>query len=250
MATVSFGAWLAFGREKKADAVAENVSPDSKAPVEHAPAAPKTTPPAKPESTFAVNSGGEPVLYHFDAAMVQPFSLRLSTVVDPDDPGKKIAKILLQSGSGEPPAGWKAALRPHRFGDGLLRRDDRWQDGPWVSQPARPASAILVSPAFECPTGLCRLKFEYQASTRPKKFVVKFKPADGRGAWDVATPQATGEVWRLEDRIVDLKGAASGCFEYHNTDGDPSTAVRFRSVTTTELKPSGKVAIPDSDNDS
>jgi hypothetical protein len=84
------------------------------------------------------------------------------------------------------------------------------------------------------------LKFEYQAPLKDRKFVVKFKPADTRLAWEVATPPITvNNVWRVEDLTVDLKGARSGYFEFHNSDPNPRAPLRLHSLTITELKSTG-----------
>jgi hypothetical protein len=96
-------------------------------------------------------------------------------------------------------------------------------------------SAMLFMPRFESPSGSCRLRIEYDANVRDSSFTIRFKPADNRGAWDVARPPATGGAWRAEEIDCDLKGATAGYFEFHNTDNRPSSSVRLRDVVVTEL---------------
>jgi hypothetical protein len=99
-----------------------------------------------------------------------------------------------------------------------------------------PGSAMLFMPHFDCTTGVCRVRFEYSAPVRDRQFTLRFKPADTRPAWTVSNPPiTTGDVWRTEDLVVDLKGAHGGFFEFHNSDESPDAALRLRNVVVTEV---------------
>ena len=44
-----------------------------------------------------------------------------------------------------------------------------------------------------------------------------------------------GSGWRTAERVVDLRGATAGFFEFHNNDDSPDAVVRLRSVRVTEV---------------
>ncbi len=231
-----FGGWLAFGREKKLDPGTVNSSPDNRSQSEH------EQPPANVAPNLVVGmpsidaKGTEKVIYKYDAAGQKSFTLRLGMTLDPNDANKKQVKILSQSGPGEPPTGWKAQCgNVNSEMDFFVELFDS-KTALGIRNVRKPAAAMLLTPSFDCSTGYCRLKFEYQAPIEEKKFAVKFKPADQHAAWEVATPQVTGDVWRVEDLIVNMKGATGGYFEFLNSDSNPNASLRLRTVTITELK--------------
>jgi hypothetical protein len=98
-----------------------------------------------------------------------------------------------------------------------------------------PGSATLSMPRFNCPGGVCRLTVEYRAPVRDGTFSIQFKPQTG-SAWEVAKPAVGGEEWRTEELEVNLRGATSGHFEFHNSDSSPDAVLRLRSVVVTELR--------------
>lgn len=250
LALGAIGAWLAFGGSQKPDSEQGGLSPDNNAKSGTIGEQASTT--SAPSITTQNSKGGTPrgeekegsekVIYKYDAAGQRPFTQRLTMVPDPKDATKTQVKILSQSGFGEPPAGWKAlSWDANSEMDYFVELSDG-KTALGIRNLRAPASAMLFSPSFECSTGLCRLKVEYEALMDEKKFVVRFKPADRRSAWDIASPQVTGEVWRVEDLIVDLKGATGGYFEFHNLDSDPNSSLRLRTVTITELKSTNHAA--------
>jgi serine/threonine protein kinase len=235
--------WLVLGREKKAEAAASDQQPGRAAPPTETRAEPVASPSGTNPSGTPVShvhpvpeEAGEKVIFKYDAAGQRPFLIRSTITVDPGNPGNKTYTVLSKSGIGEPPARWQARCwnkdtEMEFFAEPL---EDRAAIG--FRNVQGPASAMLYAPSFECPTGVCRLKLEYQANTRARGFLVKFKPADQRRAWEVAMPAPTGDVWRVEDLIVNLKGATGGSFEFHDLDGNPSARIHIRSMVVTELK--------------
>jgi serine/threonine protein kinase len=230
----AFGGWLAVSRAKKQDADANNTSSDNHSKQDkEQPKANANVSPNKATASNENKNGSEKVLYQFEMNGQKPFMQRLAMIKDPKDSGKLLVNLLAQGGSGEGPVGWKAQGGNK---DSELEYFVESFDGKpalGIRNLQGPPSATLIAPAFETSTGTCGLKIEYQASLKEKKFVLKFKPADQRAAWEAATPRVTGEFWRVEDIIVDLKGAKGGSFEFHNLDGDPNAALRIHSVKVT-----------------
>jgi serine/threonine protein kinase len=249
LAIGGLGGWLLSGGEKKP--APDDPAGNEKAQVEPrrtaadsprtgsgaTPIAPTTTP--IQVGTSPAPEPGEKVIFQFDAAGQQPFVVRSTITVDPSNDGKKTHKVLSTSGPGEPPPGWVGRCWNKESEMDFFAELFAGKTTIGIRNLRAPASAMLFTPPFECPSGACRLKLNYQAATRDKRIAIKFKPSDQRGAWEVAFPQATGDVWRDEDLIVDLKGAAGGYFEFHDNDSSPNAAFRLRSVTISELKPVG-----------
>jgi serine/threonine protein kinase len=271
MASASgFGGWLAFGREKKSDNVPVNPSSDSRAKQDNeitkahstntsnaevpaktktaTPTTTKTATPSKESTSIAttINSTApakentivpEKEVFQFDSTVQQPFIQHSGLLVDPNDPNKKQVKILDQTGPGEPPPGWRARCWNKDSEMDFFVESFGGSNVLGIRNSKGPASSMLFSPAFECVSGLCRMKLEYQASLRERKLALKFKPSDQRQAWEVAFPPVTGDIFQKEDLIVDLRGAVGGYFEFHNTDSDPKASFRLRSIAVSELKP-------------
>ena len=237
--------WLAFGRNEAPDiAVVEPPPAAAPAPApQPQPPAPKPNPvevPVPPKVEPPVPA--ERVLSRLDLSGTSPFVIRSVNSVDPADPTKKIAKVLERTGPGAPPTGWQGRswgkeAEMEYFADdagGMLALGIRNTDGP--------ASAMLFTPSFDSPRGFCRVKLEYQADVPNRRFSLKFRPNDGRRAWDIAHPVPTGDAWQSAEFVVDMKGATAGMFEFHNTD-DQANAVRVRAFAITE-PPAGTPPTP------
>jgi hypothetical protein len=112
-------------------------------------------------------------------------------------------------------------------------------------------SAMLFTPSFDCPSGACRLRFEYQTAraVRDNQFHVKFKPDGKVPAWAVVDLPGTGDGWRAEDLPVDLRGVTRGFFEFHNSAAPPAAA-RLRGLTIVEVgtAPGGPAPAPSPDD--
>jgi hypothetical protein len=184
---------------------------------------------------------GERLLLRLDVAGQKPFRIR-SGLTQPD-PAKttKVYNLLSKTGA-NPPAGWTGrcaniATQMEFFADE--------QDRPALAirNVKGPGSAMLFTPKFVCPSGVCRLVVEYQAPMGGGKFRVRFKP-DNAAVWDVARPESGGDGWRTFDQEVALRGATGGYFEFHNGDGSPDAVLRVRSVTVTEVRGAGAAAPP------
>jgi hypothetical protein len=178
------------------------------------------------------------VLYKLDLAGQEPFVTRLALTPNPKDPAKpNQVREVSHGGPGRLPGDWQARLWSTES------QVEAFSDAPG-GRPALglrtvsgPASGMLFTPPFDCPTGACRLRIEYQAVVRPAGFAVQARGQVG-AAWNVARPPPTaaGE-WRTAQFDVDLKGAQVPRFEFHNTDKSPDAAVRVRAVEVTELPP-------------
>jgi hypothetical protein len=197
-----------------------------------------STPPIKPITpTQEISTATERALFQYDSRTQKPFSIKTVTEADPNDATKKISRTLAQTNADEAPADWKA--RP--WGKDAEMEFSAEKFGEKMTLAFRnlkgPASAMVFSPTIECPTGLCRLKIEYQTAVRDKKFLVKFKPNDQRLAWELATLSSTGPTWRTEEVVADLKGATGGYFEFHNNDAAANAPIRISRILVTELKP-------------
>ncbi|HJZ55117.1 MAG TPA: serine/threonine-protein kinase [Gemmataceae bacterium] len=182
----------------------------------------------------------DPVLYRLDLTGQKQFAIRSGLKMVGD---QKLADVLSRTGIGEPPTGWIARCYNLDSRIEFFADDPRLGQAIGIKNVEGPGSAMLFSPKFDCLGGICRLKFDYSAAVRSGRFAVRFKPNDNRGAWDVAKPQVTGDVWRGEDLIVDLKQASGGVFEFHNSDENKDASLRIRNVVITEL-PAGTVPPP------
>ena len=243
LAAGAIAGWLAFGPSQKA---AETTNSDTRPRSDQEKPKPDDTkkdplviPKVEPKLE---TPAGEKVAFHADFAEQKPFTVRSGLRPDANDAKKSTFRLVSQSGA-EPPKDWQArcwnaASEMEFFSDDL---DGKPTLG--IRNVKAPASAMLFTPTFECPSGSCRLKFEYQAAVHEKRFTVKFKTNDNRGAWVIATPAVTGDVWRSEDLIVDMKGATGGLFEFHQTDEKPDAALRIRSLVITELKASKSIPV-------
>lgn len=190
------------------------------------------------EATDAPESA-EPVLARFDLTGLSPFAVRSTVDVRPD--GVKSPRQLGRTGPGEPPAGWAGRCwnkdtHMEFFADA--------EPGVGIRNLRGPGSAMLFTPKVVIPTGLGRLRFDYSSTVREGGFVVRFKPDDKRGAWDVARPAATGPgAWAAADVVFDLKGATSGLFELHNNDPAQDAVLRVRAVAVSQ-PPAGTQPTP------
>jgi serine/threonine protein kinase len=170
------------------------------------------------------------VLFQLDLAGQRPFAVRSGLEAKPD--GTAAYRPIAQSGVGSPPAGWTARCRD------AASEMEFFSDQPdtnvtlGIRNLRSPATATLTSPFFECPTGSCRVAFDYSADVRDGSFSLWFRPT-GQRAWQVARPAVGGSVWRAEELTVDLKGGRSGSFEFHNDSADG--VLRIRSFTVTAL---------------
>lgn len=220
--------WLIFGAKKPADPGPAATPPADvvKAPKDPLPPAPQ--PPS------------EPVAYRLDLAAQKPFTIRTGLEVKANN--QRELKQLARTGAGMPPAGWVSwcwhlDTQVEFFAE----------DGPalGIRNVRGPASAMLFMPHFDCSTGACRLKLEYSAPVKGNLFLIRFKPADARPAWDVVRPPATAAgAWRAEKYVVDLQGATGGYFEFHNSDPSPDAALRLRALTVSDAPPSAVPTVP------
>jgi serine/threonine protein kinase len=233
--------WLAFGGHGKPPAAAAGDRPAPE-PAKSGADTPKPAPPLPklpqhpnpvPSKKDAVVAGGATL--RLDLAGQKPFVVRSGLSNDPVDSTKRDYRLVSQSGPGEPPAGWSArAWNAATEMEFFAEEGDRPALG--LRNAIGPGSAMLFTPRFECPAGACRLRFEYSAAVHEGRFLVRFKPSDNRGAWDVVKPPVTGPSWRAEELEVDLRGATGGYFEFHNSDERPGAPVRLRSLAVAEAK--------------
>jgi hypothetical protein len=230
------GGWLAFGRGKKQDGQSNNISPDNNAKQD------KDKP--KANSTISSNTGStskdnnsEKAIYQFEVDGQKPFMQRLGMIGDPKDSSQLQVKIL--SKRGESPLGWKSQCADKDSQVDFFVESFDGKAALGIRNIEGPPTATLITPPFVISSGTCRLKIEYQAALKEKKFVLKFKPNDQRPAWEIASPKVTGEISRLEEFSVDVKGASGGCFEFHNLDADPNATLRILSIKLVEFKKSG-----------
>ncbi|MBY0513583.1 MAG: protein kinase [Gemmataceae bacterium] len=242
-------AYLAFGNPPRPvvvepnpeDLEARNAAPLPPPKVTAAPAPdprpapkeqPKAAPQPKPKDPPNTAAADKPLL-RGDFAAVKPFVVRSTIEVSATNPNQKTAKVLSQTGD-TPPKGWTA--RCYLAETHMEFFAEAATGGPalGVRNVKGPGSAMLFTPEFDCPTGVCRLKYDYAASVRAGKFAVRFKPTKPSGpAWDVDRPAVTGQLWATKDVVVNLKGATAGYFEFHNTDETPDLAVKVRNLTVT-----------------
>lgn len=174
---------------------------------------------------------GERTRARLNNGELRPFRTHSGLTVDAADPNKKNYKLIAHTGPGALPDGWQARCWDAK---GEMEAFGEVLDGLPVlgARNVRGTSAMLFSPRFDCPSGLCRLAIEYAGNLRPNGLTVRFKPDDQRRAWDVARPPVGGPKWRAFDLLVDLKGASGGFFEFHN--GDPVESLRVRALTVLE----------------
>jgi serine/threonine-protein kinase len=221
-------------------ALSGGTKPDESAqhqPVPQPEPQPKPTPPKqgpKPEPKVQPPAPNARVRFASDFSKLRPFQTHSGLTVDPADASKKSYKLIRHTGPGALPAGWEA-----RCWDPKGEIEAFFEPGPDAPALAvrnlRAGSAMLFSPRFDCPSGVCRLKVEYAGEVRTGALVLKFKPHDARRAWDVAKLPAGGAQWRTFDALVDLKGASGGFFELHNSDA--AAPLRVRALTVTEPDP-------------
>lgn len=248
LASAGVAGWLAAGggRDKQTGEVALPApQPAPKGDGEPTPAPqpnpapvrpPKTDPPGKPPTEVKPPApvSKEKARFAFDSAGVKPFSERTGLSVDPAEPNKKVVVPISKSGPGAMPAGWSGRCwnkdtEMEVFGDvyegkpALGLRNTRG-----------PGSAMLFAPRFDAPSGVVRVRFEYAAPIRVKALTIKFKPDDQRPAWEVSRPPV-GPGWQADERLLDLKGASGGFFEFHNTD--PTEPVYLTAVSVVEPDP-------------
>ena len=229
LAAMGVAAWLAFGRDKPAE-VAQGV-PAEKPPEAKPPDAvipPKVEPKIEPK-VGPKNADGR-VLYRLDLSGGNPFAVRTLNAADPNDPNKKLSRLVASDGT--PPAGWQGRAygkdaEMEFFGDVFGERSALG-----IRNVGGPPSAMLLTPAFDAAAPAVRLKVEYQSTAEQGRFVIKFKP-NGRVAWNLATPAPTGEAWRADEFLVDLKGASGGLFELHNSGA--AAVLRVCAMTVTEV---------------
>jgi tRNA A-37 threonylcarbamoyl transferase component Bud32 len=181
-------------------------------------------------------ANGEKSLSRLELDGQKPFVIRSGLTADASDPNQRHYKQISRTGVGEPPAGWTARVWNKDTEMEFLAEEAGGKPALCIRNVRGPGSAMLFMPHFDCPTSACRLRFEYSAGVQNGRFVVRFKPADNRGAWDVVKPPVTGGAWRAEELDVDLKGAVGGVFEFHNSDPSPNAALRLRSAAVTELR--------------
>ena len=184
----------------------------------------------------AVNANGEKVMSWLDLAGQKPFAIWSGLKVDPRAPANHIYKQISRTGAGEPPAGWSAQAWNKDSEMEFVAEEVNGKPVLGIRTLRGPGSAMLFMPHFDCPSSMCRLSFEYSTTARDGRFIVRFKAADSRQAWDVFRPPVTSGGWRTEDLELDLKGALGGFFEFHNNDNSPDAYLRLRSLVVSELK--------------
>jgi serine/threonine-protein kinase len=221
-------------------ALSGGTKPDESAqhqPVPQPEPQPKPTPPKlgpKPEPKVQPPAPNARVRFASDFSKLRPFQTHSGLTVDPADASKKSYKLIRHTGPGALPAGWEARCWDPKGEMEAFAVTDPGAPAVAVRN-LRAGSAMLFSPRFDCPSGVCRLKVEYAGELRANAITLRFKPYDSRRAWDVARPAVGGTQWRTFDALVDLKGASGGYFEFHN--GDPSAALRVRALVVTEPDP-------------
>lgn len=182
----------------------------------------------------------ERTLFLMDLRQQRPFRIICGLRQDPNTNQRHYREI---SREGEAPSGWRA--RPWRVETEMefTLAEDQGRPALSIRNLKGRGSAMLFTPEFECPTGVCRLELEYRCTTQPQQFNIRFKSNDSRPAWDVYRPQPTQGSWRRESIIADLRGATGGFFEFHNNDDNPQAYVQIRDLKVTEL-PSATVTEP------
>jgi serine/threonine protein kinase len=227
---------LAFATRKAPPPAAETAA-DQPKKAEPGPPTPLIIPnlviPAANPAPQGPPPGQERVITQHDLSGIQPFAIRSGILVGPDN--QKMMDILSKTG-GDPPAGWAGRCWHQDTQMDFFADDRKGSLALGIRNVQGPGSAMLFMPRFDCPSGTCRVRFEYQASVRAGRFNLRFKPTNpGGNAWDVTRPTPTGDGWRTEELVVDLRGARAGFFEFHNNDEDPDAELRVRAVTVTEL---------------
>jgi serine/threonine protein kinase len=187
--------------------------PPDKKPVEKKPA--ETKPPApSPKSALS---------YELALAGAKPFSEHGKAVAsDPANPAGPTRWVTVTK-TGDAPLGWRAAAA-------APETEVEFQAGPLDGKAALgvrglsgTATAVLVTPDAEFPSGRGKLKIEYRTEAASGAVVVKgraVKPTP-RPAQDVAQLPATNGAWATELVDVDLKGATAAAFEVHATSATP-----------------------------
>jgi hypothetical protein len=190
-------------------------------------------PKPKVEPKVSNPSANGKALFRMDITGQRAFVIRSGLTTDAS---QKDYRLVSQTGA-EPPAGWSARVHNKDSEMEYFSQDAGGNPVLGIRTASGPGSAMLFTPKFDCPTGRCRLRFEYDANVRADRFVVRFKTtSDNRHAWDVVRPPVTGGAWRAEELDVDLKGATAGYFEFHNSDDRPSAPVRLRSLLVTGVR--------------
>ena len=228
-------AWVFGGGSKPEQPEVKKDDKKDEKPVAAGPALPNLVPAdgKKAPAPVTISAGpAEKVLYKLDLTKQKSFAVRTGRVHSNDTPPKVTYPVLSRTGAGQPPDGWRGQVwnkdtRMEFFSDaagGVPSIGVRNTQGP--------ASAMLFSPEFRCPSGACKLKIDYSANTR-EPVGVRFKPTDGPLRVLASIP-GTGTAWRVETIVVDLMGATAGFFEFHNNDPSPDAAVRLRAMAVTE----------------
>jgi eukaryotic-like serine/threonine-protein kinase len=199
---------------------------------------PPPQPKAQPKGEPKPAAPNALVRFASDFAKLQPFRTHSGLTVDPNDANKKSYKLIRHTGPGALPTGWDA-----RCHDPRGEMEAYFEPGPALAvRNLRAGSAMLFSPRFDCPSGVCRVKLEYAGELRANGLTVRFKAHDQRPAWDVARPPVGGTQWRTFEALVDLKGASGGFFEFHNGDAAAPLRVRALTVTEPDATPADRVA--------
>ena len=198
LAACGVGAWLVFGPEKtaeKADA-GKTEQPTPAPPDPNRPPSNPTNPEPLDAQPPTVPHSGERVLYKLDLARVPPFVIRSLNETDPKDPNKKTTKITARDGAGTPPAEWQGRSYGKNSEMEFFSAAFEGKPALGIRNSGGQPSAMLFSPNAVSATGLIRVKIEYQAGVRDRKFTVRLKVNDERKAWDLAHPAPTGAGWR------------------------------------------------------
>ncbi len=194
---------------------------------------PPPSPPALPNGPSASPPSSQRLLFRMDLNGREPFRQVVGLQPDPDKPNVKHRHVIHSEGN--PLPNWRAQPWNLETQMEWTLRHDGQQTYQQIRNLKGRGSAMLFMPSFDCPTGRCRLQFEYAAEGADKCFVLKFKPADQRPAWNVEHLPPTNGLWRQHTCVVDLQGAQGGFFEFHNSDQNPNAYFRLRSLTVTEL---------------
>ena len=225
--------WAAFGGKKKADPDTADTQPRTPQ------GGPRTQPPPGPApragTRYISVPQGEKLLYQMDIKEQRAFVIRSGVKPAANNTSGGDYRLVSQSGA-EPPPGWHAMVWNKASEMEYFSQDTGGSPILGIRNVSGPGSAMLFMPGFTCSTGACKLRFEYDANVRDGQFLVRFKPADDRQAWDVVRPPVTGGAWRAYDLEFDTKGAPGGYFEFHNTDERASAAVRIRALLVTEAR--------------
>ena len=205
---------------------------------------PPKSDPAPKDNTPPKVAPAELNLYRLDLTAQQPFSIRSTLAVPQNNPTQKNYILLAETGPGKPPKDWSGRCYNVETQMEFFAEMAPGGMALGIRNVKGPGSAMLFTPTFAAPTGVVRLRFEYSANVRDRRFALRFKPtAPSQQAWTVANIASSGTVWRVEELVIDLKGATAGYFEFHNTDENSETAVSVRSAIVTSA-PTGSAPRP------